>query len=164
MKGGELFRIKSEGKIAGVCAGIADYFGMETWLVRILTITAFLLLAGPFVLVAYIALWLILEDKRVVATSSYKGKGFANKTGDAYSNANSYQGKGFKNSDVKTQYNETGHHKVEVKSKVWQAGVVPRQALIDIKQQYATVESKLQKLESYVTSKEFEINREISRL
>lgn len=158
MKRGDIYRIKSEGKIAGVCAGIADYFGMEAWLVRILTITAFLLLAGPFVLVGYVALWLILDDKIPTASSSgaYKGKGYSNHAQSVQSAE--YAGKGFKNSIL------DDHHKVEVKSKVWQAGVPPRQAFIDIKQQYDTVENKLRKLESYVTSKEFELNREISRL
>lgn len=157
MKRGELFRIKREGKIGGVCAGIADYFGMETWLVRILTITAFLLLAGPFILVAYVALWLILEDKPVSThANTYDHKGFVNKQQTAQKPG--YAGKGYKNTT------SDDHHKVEVKSKVWQAGVPPRQAFLDIKQQYETVETKLRKLESYVTSKEFELNREISRL
>jgi phage shock protein C len=156
MKRGELFRNKRNGKIGGVCAGVADYFGMEAWLVRILTITAFLLLAGPFVLVGYIALWLILEDKSGAKSHTSSHKGFAN--AQQSSNTSTYDGKGFKNSP----FND--HHKVEVKSKVWQSGVPPRQAFIDIKQQYENVENKLRRLESYVTSKEFEINREINRL
>ncbi|NRB25695.1 PspC domain-containing protein, partial [Shewanella sp.] len=27
-----LYRLPQSGKIAGVCSGIADYFGFETWL------------------------------------------------------------------------------------------------------------------------------------
>ena len=38
------------------------------------------------------------------------------------------------------------------------------QAFIDIKQRYNSVEGKLRMLESYVTSKEFQLNRELSRL
>jgi phage shock protein C len=158
MRNGELYRIKDEGKIAGVCAGIADYFGIETWLVRILTVTAFLLLAGPFILVAYVALWFILEDKKSTSgNGAGDHKGFVNKDGVG-SGQNTYTGKGFKNSSHDTA------HKVEVKSKVWQSGVPPRQAFIDIKQRYASVEDKLRMLESYVTSKEFQLNRELSRL
>lgn len=164
MSRGELYRNKSKGKIAGVCVGLAEYFGIETWLVRILTVTAFLLAAGPFVLVAYIAAWFILDDKSAAAkqrTDSYSHKGFVNNEhGDSPTNAASqnYTGKGFKN--VHAQ----GHEKVEVKSKVWQAGLPPRQAFMDIKQRYTSVEEKLRRLESYVTSKEFQLNREISRL
>ena len=59
--GTSLYRDPKNGKIAGVCAGIADYFNLETWLVRILTVTAFFLLAGPFILVTYVAAWFILD-------------------------------------------------------------------------------------------------------
>ena len=159
MKGGELFRDKSRARIAGVCAGLADYFGIEVWLVRILTVTAFLLLAGPFVVVAYVAAWFILDDKSQVVqerTDNFKHKGFVFK-GDSHS-GDAYKGKGFRNAHADTD------GKVEVKSKVWQAGQPPRQAFMDIKQRYSAVEEKLRKLESYVTSKEFQLNREISRL
>lgn len=160
MKRGELYRIKREGKIAGVCAGIADYFGIETWLVRILTVTAFLLLAGPFILVAYVALWFILDEKKISSnTTHYNHKGFVNKDGSSDNlGQNTYSGKGFKNKS------DDDNHKVEVKSRVWQSGVPPRQACIEIKQRYNAVEDKLRTLESYVTSKEFQLNRELSRL
>ena len=59
----ELYRDPDNGRIAGVCAGVAQYFGLETWLVRILTVTGFFLLAGPFMLVAYVAAWFILDKK-----------------------------------------------------------------------------------------------------
>ena len=32
---GELTRDPDKGKISGVCAGVAEYFGIELWLVRI---------------------------------------------------------------------------------------------------------------------------------
>ena len=36
-----LYRIPQSGKIAGVCAGIAEYFNFETWLVRVLAASIF---------------------------------------------------------------------------------------------------------------------------
>ncbi|SIN92272.1 envelope stress response membrane protein PspC [Salinivibrio sp. ES.052] len=60
---GTLYRDPDNGRIAGVCAGLANHFGMETWLVRILTVSAFLLGFGFFVVVAYIAAVLILDKK-----------------------------------------------------------------------------------------------------
>ncbi len=59
----ELFRDPINGKLTGVCAGIANYFDMEIWLVRILAISIFLLGGGFLVLVAYIALTLMLEKQ-----------------------------------------------------------------------------------------------------
>jgi phage shock protein C len=59
----ELYRDPSRGKIAGVCAGLSDYFNMELWLVRIILISAVLLSGGPLFVVAYIACWFILDKK-----------------------------------------------------------------------------------------------------
>lgn len=59
----ELYRDPVNGKLTGVCAGIANYFDMEIWLVRILAISIFLLGGGFLVLVAYIALTLMLEKQ-----------------------------------------------------------------------------------------------------
>lgn len=150
---GTLHRDPTKGKIAGVCAGIAEYFGMEIWLVRILTLTGFFLLGGPFFFVGYIAAWFILEKKPKGYTArpkdhEFTAKGFQSKS----------QGKGWHNVD------EQESEKVVVKSKVWQAGESPKQAFIDIKQRFEKNESRLRNMETYVTSSEFQLNRELSKL
>jgi len=43
MNNRELYRDPVNGKISGVCAGIANYFGAEVWLIRIVVISAALL-------------------------------------------------------------------------------------------------------------------------
>ncbi|MCL1113541.1 MULTISPECIES: envelope stress response membrane protein PspC [Shewanella] len=58
-----LYRNPKSGKIAGVCSGIADYFNFETWLVRVLAVSIFLLGGTGVVFVIYIALWMILDVK-----------------------------------------------------------------------------------------------------
>jgi len=68
----ELYRDPSRGKIAGVCAGLSDYFNMELWLVRIIFISAVLLTGGPFFVVAYIACWFILDKKELSANKVIK--------------------------------------------------------------------------------------------
>jgi phage shock protein C len=137
----ELYRDTEKGKLAGICAGVAEHFGLEVWLVRILTITGFFLAAGTFFFVAYIAAWFILDKKPT--------------TTDVDANIVSSSGKGWTNSQAQ---------KVEVKSKVWQAGEPPRKAFYDISSQYRNMENRLQNLETYVTSKTFQIDRELSRL
>ncbi len=139
-----LYRDAERGKIAGVCAGVAEYFGIELWLVRILVLSAFFLLGGPFVLVAYVAAWFILEKK---PTQPKRG-------------ANDYQygGKGWQNRSDEEE------PKVAVKAKVWQAGEPPKQAFNDISVRFHKLETRLRRLESYVTSSEFQLNREINRL
>jgi len=65
----ELFRDPQRGKIAGVCAGLSDYFNMELWLVRIIFVSAVLLTGGPLFVVAYIAAWFILDKKQPSAVN-----------------------------------------------------------------------------------------------
>ncbi|MDM7860080.1 envelope stress response membrane protein PspC [Alteromonas sp. ASW11-36] len=145
-----LYRDPENGKVAGVCAGIGEYFGIETWLVRILTVTGFVLLAGPFMLVAYVACWFIL-DKKPISGQAASMRTFST----AAPNASS--GKGW--------VNETEQEKpIEVKAHVWQAGEPPKQAFHDIQMRFRKAEERLRKVETYVTSKEFQLNRELSRL
>ena len=54
--------------------------------------------------------------------------------------------------------------KVEVKTKVWQAGEPPKQAFHDIRNRFEKAEVRLRKMETYVTSREYQLNKEISRL
>jgi phage shock protein C len=150
---GSLHRDPSKGKIAGVCAGIAEYFGMEIWLVRILTLTGFFLLAPPFFFVGYIAAWFILEKKPIGLSTKQKSDESA-----PSSHHNKAQGKGWHN------VSEEESEKVVVKSKIWQAGEPPKQAFIDIKQRFEKNENRLRKMETYVTSSEFQLNRELSKL
>lgn len=48
--------------LAGVCAGIADYLGLDVTLVRVLWVVVALLTGGAGVL-AYLAAWIIIPDE-----------------------------------------------------------------------------------------------------
>lgn len=54
-----LYRIPSQGKIAGVCAGLADYFGLDVSLVRIAFVLG-ALASGGFVVLLYIVMAVVL--------------------------------------------------------------------------------------------------------
>ena len=146
----QLQRDTENGKIAGVCAGFADYFGIETWLIRIATVAATLLLAGPLLPVFYIAAWFILDKKPVE-------RGFSAHH-EVHSSVSQSKGKGWHNETTDLD------KKIAVKAKVWQAGEPPRQAFYDIKQQFSRIENRLRKVETYVTSSEYQLNREINKL
>jgi phage shock protein C len=146
----QLRRNSENGKIAGVCAGIADYFGIETWLVRIATVAATLLSGGPLIPVFYIAAWFILDKEET-------SKGFAPAKHVKHKPFHG-SGKGWRNEAPDEE------KKVEVKSKVWQSGEPPRQAFYDIKERFSRIETRLRKIETYVTSSEYQLNREINKL
>lgn len=142
---GELYRNTSQGKIAGVCAGIADYFGWETWLVRILVVSGVLLGMGWFIVI-YIAGWFILDKK---------SGNDSNKSNSVNTNQN------FTHQDFD---NEIANESIKVKSRIWQAGEPPKQAFHDIRRKFTTLEKELRVIECYVTSAEFTVSREINKL
>jgi len=64
-----LVRSTNDRKIAGVCAGLADYFDLDPTIIRVLWVLAFFC-AGTGLL-AYIILWIAVPDGVTgVATSS----------------------------------------------------------------------------------------------
>jgi phage shock protein C len=62
-----LYRDKSRGEIAGVCAGLADYFGVSPILLRFIFV--FMALAGGPGVLLYIILWIVLPDKSTLTRS-----------------------------------------------------------------------------------------------
>ncbi|OKY25356.1 MULTISPECIES: envelope stress response membrane protein PspC [Thalassotalea] len=141
---GELFRNPSKGKVAGVCAGIADYFGWETWLVRILVVSGVLLGMGWFIVI-YIAAWFILDKTPLTAKNS------TTKQHSAKQQENDFQ-------------DELAAEPIKVKARIWQAGEPPKQAFHDIRKKFTMLERELQLMERYVTSPEFTVSREINKL
>ncbi|WP_286233062.1 envelope stress response membrane protein PspC [Thalassotalea sediminis] len=141
---GELFRNPSKGKVAGVCAGIADYFGWETWLVRILVVSGVLLGMGWFVVI-YIAAWFILDKTPTSAKDTASKNHYATPE------------------DVKRN-EDLAAEPIKVKAKIWQAGEPPKQAFHDISKKFRMLERELQLMERYVTSPEFTVSREINKL
>jgi phage shock protein C len=58
----KLYRSRKERMIAGVCGGLADYFGMDPTWVRIIFLV--LLLLGGSPLLVYLIMWVIVPLKR----------------------------------------------------------------------------------------------------
>jgi phage shock protein C len=54
----KLMRSSTDKKIAGVCAGLADYFDLDPTVIRLVWVLAFLF--GGFGGLAYIVLWIVL--------------------------------------------------------------------------------------------------------
>jgi phage shock protein C len=119
----KLFRDKENAMLAGVCAGIADYFGFNRKGTRVAT--ALLLLLPPFfpfVMVSYIILAILLPVKP----------------------ANLYE--------------------TEEQAQFWR-GVsnAPSDVFGSLSHRFRELNMRLEKMEAFVTSKEFEIDRELGR-
>jgi len=61
------YRNKRHGKINGICAGIADYTGLEVTLVRIMLVAAILIGAGALLPIYFIAGWIADDQPREIA-------------------------------------------------------------------------------------------------
>ncbi|MBT3591201.1 MAG: PspC domain-containing protein [Candidatus Marinimicrobia bacterium] len=58
----KLYRNRKEGKIAGICSGIGDYFEIDPVIVRIIFLFGFFLGGGFF---AYMIGWFIIPDRQI---------------------------------------------------------------------------------------------------
>lgn len=66
-----LYRDERNGKVAGVCAGLSDYFGLDVTLVRVATLGSFFLI-GPLLFLAYFMLaW--MAPRRPLELASLEG-------------------------------------------------------------------------------------------
>lgn len=162
MKGkGELYRIPQRGRIAGVCAGVSERFGIEVWLVRILMISG-LLLSGTLFFVAYIAAWFILDKHpHYTGGAAKQSKNQATQDNGQQQTTHASQ---FSKGKQQLSSSTSDLSPIDVKQKVWQAGEPPAKAFHDITSQFQQLEVRLQKVETFVTSTEFTISREIAQL
>ena len=58
-----LMRPRAERKIAGVCAGLAEYFDLDITLVRVLWLVVTLFTGIIFGLIAYIVAWIVMPEE-----------------------------------------------------------------------------------------------------
>jgi phage shock protein C len=67
---------KRNGKVMGVCAGIADYTGFDVTLVRIMMVAAILMGGGALIPVYFIAGWIADDKPRELAIEDREEKQF----------------------------------------------------------------------------------------
>ena len=117
----KLYRDKDNAMLAGVCAGLANYFGLNRRGLRLVTAvsTCFFF---PFIVPAYIILAIILPIRPQ----------------DLYQD--------------------------ESQEKFWRGmSMAPTDVFSNLSHRFRELDLRLQKMEAHVTSKEFEIDRELGR-
>lgn len=122
-------REPSRGKIAGVCARIADRYGMEPWVVRLLAVTGLLFLPS-IVFPAYWILWFLMRR----SPESERGRPQPRQP------------------DHSSPAPELGPR------------LSPRNSLRNVQDSLAEAELKLRRMESHVTSGQFELQRELRKI
>ena len=66
----KLYRSRKDTKIAGVCGGIAEYFNVDSNIIRLLAVLA--IFSGGGGIIAYIIAWIIIPLESVEDESSDK--------------------------------------------------------------------------------------------
>ena len=118
----KLYRDTQNGKVAGVCAGIADYFSWDVTVVRILTVIAGLSFTLLTVCV-YACGAIFLQPK------------------------------------------PTNLYQTEEEEAYWrQYRKSPRNTMDATKRRFLDLEKKLRKLEAYMTSRKFDLDREFRKM
>lgn len=107
--------------LGGVCAGIADYFGFNLFVTRILALIAFF--AMPLTLIGYLAL--------VVLIPSVSAKDYPQPFDPAFRKA---------------------------------VRASPSQTMSDVRSRFKSLDRRLARLEKYVTSSRYQLDREFDRL
>ncbi len=116
------YRNRDRAVIAGVCAGLADYFGFNLKVTRVIAVIS-LLMAMPVTLLIYFATVVLIPSAP----------------------------------DPVMQANVDADFRQALRS-------APGQTLGDVKRRFQTLDSRLARLERYVTSSRFDLDREIRNL
>jgi len=130
-----LYQDKSRAKIAGVCAGIARYFGVEVWVVRGIAITGLIFMSQIVVPAYFIAMWILPKSP----------------DGDSPLDS--------KPTNPATADDEHASPAPELGTRL-----SPRRSLRNVQAEFDQIELKLRRMESHVTSGQFELQRELKRI
>ena len=144
--GMNLYRNTRDGKVAGVCAGLADHWDVAHWVVRLGWVGAFLFTGGFLALWVYLAAWVLLAPR-----PSRRSAGGAYRDLEAFDEA-----------EVEMEYDERYHDYRP--RKVFRYSDSSTVRLQRARERLDAALRRVEDMESYVTSRQFELNREFSRL
>ncbi|MEE4143624.1 MAG: PspC domain-containing protein [Halieaceae bacterium] len=145
--GMNLYRNTRDGKIGGVCAGLADYWDIAPWVMRLMWVGAFLF-TGTLALWIYLAAWILMAPR----PGRWSGDG------DWRRGRNGAR----EEAEVTLEYDER-HHDYRPR-KVFRYTDSSTVRLKRARERLDAALERVQAMESYVTSRQYELNKEFSRL
>lgn len=143
--GMNIYRNTREGRIAGVCAGLADYWDVAPWVVRLGWIGAFLF-TGTLALWVYLGAWLLMAPRPTRRLAD----GLDAEELD------------FESVEVEMEYDERRHHYRP--RKVFNYSESSSVRLKRARERLDAALRRVEDMESYVTSRQYELNKEFARL
>jgi len=130
-------------RIAGVCAGIARYYEVEPWVVRLVAVTALLFFPG-IVFPAYWVAYFVMERP----PGSARGQGLH----------------GWARHQGRSAYRRARRDVFSSPAPEFGPRLSPRRGLRDVKADLNEIELRLRRMEAHVTSGRYELQRELHRI
>ena len=162
---GELMRDPERGKIGGVCAGLASYFGVETWVVRLIAVTGLIFLPSVVFPAYWIAFFVMdkpggrrrarRQRRRRQRDQARGGQSFPNEKQDVQAAFEQWDGRPPEprgGSGDASLAPELGHR------------LSPRRSLRHVRADFDQIELRLRRIETHITSGRYELQRELSRI
>ena len=162
---GELMRDPERGKIGGVCAGLASYFGVETWVVRLIAVTGLIFLPSVVFPAYWIAFFVMdkpggrrrarRQRRRRQRDQARGGQSFPNEKQDVQAAFEQWDGRPPEprgGSGDASLAPELGHR------------LSPRRSLRHVRADFDQMELRLRRIETHITSGRYELQRELSRI
>ncbi len=143
--GMNLYRNNRDSMIAGVASGLADHWDVAPWVVRLLWVGAFLF-TGTLAIWGYVACWILMARR----PSRPRADGEPGEELD------------YADADVEMEYVER-HHDYRPR-KVFRYSEPSNVRLQRARERLDAALARVEDMESYVTSRQYELNKEFSRL
>jgi len=144
--GMNLYRNTRAGKVAGVCAGLADHWDIAHWVMRLIWVGAFLF-TGTLALWAYLGAWILMAPRP------------ARRSDDGYT---AYTEPEYDDIETEMEYDER-YHDYRPK-KVFRYSENSTVRLNRARERLDAALRRVEAMESYVTSRRYKLNKEFSRL
>tara|TARA_R110002110_G_scaffold66978_1_gene182962 strand:+ start:50387 stop:50797 length:411 start_codon:yes stop_codon:yes gene_type:complete len=134
-----LYRNTRNSRIAGVAAGLAEHWDIAPWVVRLMWVAGFLF-TGTLALWAYLAAWILLAPRPTRWEAETPEE----------------------RPDIEMEYDEKYHDYRP--RKVFRYADSPSVRLQRARERLDAALRRVENVESYVTSRQYELNKEFSRL
>jgi phage shock protein C len=141
-----LYRNTRDGKVAGVCAGLADHWDIAHWVMRLVWIGGFLF-TGTLALWVYLGAWILLAPR---PTRRRQDGGYSEEEPE------------FEDIPVEMEYDERYHdYRPRKVFRYSESGSV---RLERARERLDAALRRVEDMESYVTSRRYNLNKEFSKL
>ena len=143
--GMNIYRNPREDKIGGVCAGLADYWDVAPWVVRLGWIGAFLF-TGTLAFWGYIGAWILMAPRPTRPLDE-------GRPGDELD---------YEPVEVEMEYDERRHHYRP--RRVFRYSESSSVRLQRARERLDAAVRRVEGVESYVTSRQYQLNKEFAKL